>query len=40
MSFIDKLSSGVNEAGKIQERLSPERVNPLWKAYFEGIING
>lgn len=27
------------EAAKIQERLSPERVNPLWKAYFEGIIN-
>ena len=26
------------EAAKIQERLSPERVNALWKAYFEGII--
>lgn len=28
------------EAAKIQERLSPERVNPRWKAYFEEIING
>ena len=27
------------EAARIQERLSPERVNLLWKAYFEGIIN-
>ena len=26
------------EAAKIQERLAPERVNALWKAYFEGII--
>lgn len=27
------------EAARIQEKLSPERVNPLWKAYFERIIN-
>lgn len=27
------------EAARIQEKLSPERVNPLWKAYFEGIMN-
>lgn len=27
------------EAAKIQEALSPDRVNPLWKAYFEVIIN-
>lgn len=27
------------EAAKIQERLAPERVNPLWKAYFEEVIN-
>lgn len=26
------------EAAKIQEKLSPERVNALWRAYFEGII--
>ena len=35
--YADRLG---REAAKIQERLSPERVNPLWKAYFEGIING
>lgn len=27
------------EAAKIQEKLAPERVNALWKAYFEEIIN-
>lgn len=27
------------EAAKMQDKLSPERVNPLWKAYFERIIN-
>lgn len=27
------------EAAKIQERLAPERVNSLWKTYFDGIIN-
>lgn len=26
------------EAAKIQEKLAPERVNALWKGYFEGII--
>ncbi len=26
------------EAAKIQERLAPERVNGLWKDYFEGIM--
>lgn len=36
-AYADRLG---REAAKIQERLSPERVNPLWKAYFEGIING
>lgn len=34
--YADRLG---REAAKIQERLSPERVNPLWKAYFEEIIN-
>lgn len=28
------------EAAKIQERLAPGRVNAMWKAYFEEIING
>jgi glycosyltransferase involved in cell wall biosynthesis len=28
------------EAAKIQERLKPERVNELWRAYFEGIMQG
>lgn len=27
------------EAAKIQEKLAPERVNALWKAYFEGILH-
>ena len=26
------------EAAGIQEKLAPERVNALWKAYFEGIM--
>lgn len=34
--YADRLG---REAAKMQERLSPERVNPLWKAYFEDIIN-
>lgn len=36
-AYADRLG---REAAKIQDRLSPERVNPLWKTYFEGIING
>lgn len=27
------------EAARIQERLAPERVNPLWKAYFEELMD-
>lgn len=27
------------EAAKIQERLAPEKVNRLWKEYFEGIMS-
>ncbi len=27
------------EAAKVQERLAPERVNPMWKSYFEGIMD-
>ena len=34
-AFADRLG---REAANIQERLAPERVNALWKAYFEGII--
>lgn len=34
-AYADRLGM---EAVKIQGRLSPERVNALWKAYFEGII--
>ncbi len=34
-AYADRLG---REAAKIQERLAPERVNALWKAYFEGII--
>lgn len=33
--YADRLG---REAAKIQEKLAPERVNGLWKAYFEGII--
>lgn len=36
-AFADALG---REAAGIQEKLSPERVNPMWKAYFEEIING
>ncbi len=36
-AYADRLG---REAAKIQEKLAPERVNPLWKAYFEDIING
>lgn len=35
-SYADRLG---REAARIQEALSPERVNPLWKAYFEEIMN-
>ena len=35
-AYADRLG---REAARIQERLSPERVNPLWKAYFEEIMN-
>lgn len=34
-AYADRLGK---EAAKIQEKLAPERVNALWKAYFEGII--
>lgn len=27
------------EAARIKERLAPERVNPLWKAYFEELMD-
>lgn len=36
-SYADRLG---REAARIQETLSPERVNTLWKVYFEEIING
>lgn len=35
-AYADRLG---REASKIQEKLAPERVNTLWKAYFERIIN-
>jgi hypothetical protein len=28
------------EAAKLQERLKPERVNALWREYFERILSG
>lgn len=34
-AYADKLG---REASKIKERLAPERVNALWKAYFEDIM--
>ena len=34
-AYADRLG---REAAKIQERLAPERVNALWKAYFEEIM--
>ncbi len=34
--YADRLG---RNAAKIQERLSPERVNGLWKDYFEKIID-
>lgn len=34
-AFADRLG---REAAKIKQRLAPERVNRLWKAYFESII--
>lgn len=36
-AYADRLG---REAAGIQGRLAPERVNRLWKAYFEEIING
>lgn len=36
-AYADRLG---REASKIQERLAPERVNALWKAYFESVMNG
>lgn len=36
-AYADRLG---REAAKIQERLAPERVNPMWRDYFEEIING
>lgn len=35
-AYADRLG---REAAKIQERLAPERVNALWKAYFERVID-
>lgn len=35
-AYADRLG---REAAKIQDRLAPERVNPLWREYFEKIIN-
>ena len=35
-AYADRLGE---EAAKIQERLAPERVNPMWRDYFEEIIN-
>lgn len=34
--YADRLG---REAARIQERLAPKRVNPLWKEYFEHIIH-
>lgn len=36
-AYADRLGKN---AAEIQKRLAPERVNRLWKAYFEEIING
>lgn len=36
-SYAERLG---REAAKIQERLAPERVNCMWKEYFDGIIEG
>lgn len=36
-AYADRLG---REAAKIQERLAPERVNPMWRDYFEEIIDG
>lgn len=35
-AYADRLG---REAARIQERLAPERVNPLWRDYFEKIMN-
>ena len=35
-SYAGKIGT---EAAKIQKKLAPERVNALWKAYFESIID-
>ena len=35
-SYADRLG---REAAKIQERLAPQRVNGLWKDFFDGIID-
>lgn len=34
--YAEKLG---REAVRIQKRLAPERVNPMWRAYFDKIIN-
>ena len=34
--YADRLG---REAAGIQQRLAPGRVNPMWKDYFEEIIN-
>lgn len=36
-SYAEKLG---RKAAMLQERLAPERVNGLWKEYFDGIIEG
>lgn len=35
-AYADRLG---REAAGIQERLAPERVNPMWKEYFERVMN-
>jgi glycosyltransferase involved in cell wall biosynthesis len=36
-AYMDRLG---REAAKIQDRLKPERVNALWREYFERILSG
>lgn len=36
LNYADRLG---REAAEIQQRLAPERVNPLWKDYFEKVMN-
>lgn len=36
LAYAERLG---REAARIQQRLAPEQVNPLWKEYFEKIMN-